>query len=68
MGTTSEWIFESDEDQMGVHSKNCDGPHRSALQKAKGTISECSPELERDHMGVHSLKRKGPHRSALVAY
>ena len=26
-GTTSEYIFESDEDQMGVHSKNLKEPH-----------------------------------------
>ena len=30
-GTTSECIFESDEYQIGVHSKNCYGPHGSAL-------------------------------------
>ena len=30
-GITSECIFESDEDQIGVHSKNCYGPHGSAL-------------------------------------
>ena len=66
VGTTSEWIFESDEDQMGVHSKTCYGPHRNALQKEKGTISECNPKCQRDHIGVHSLKEQGPHGSAFV--
>ena len=42
-GSTSECIFESDEDQMRVHYKNCYGPHGSALQKAQGTIWECIP-------------------------
>ena len=54
-GITSECIFESHEDQMGVHFKICYGPNRSALQKAKGTILECILWIERDYMGVHSF-------------
>ena len=63
---TSECIFESDADQIGVHSKNCDGPYWSALQKLKGTIWECTPKIVRDQMGVHSKNQKGPHGSALL--
>ena len=65
-GTTSECIFESDEDQIGVHSKNCYGPHGSVLQKAKGTTWECISNRARDHIGVHSMKQKGPNGSALL--
>ena len=41
-GTTSTCIFESDEDQIGLHSKNQKGPHGNAFFETKGTTSEWS--------------------------
>ena len=66
-GTTSECIFESDEDQIGVQSKTFYGPHGSVFHNLLGITWDCTLNSERDHIGVHLLKQKGPHGSALVS-